>query len=133
MFLSMLQDEKKELFLDLAIHAVNSNKNFAEEQKAVIAQYCSEMDMENIRMETSKDLNTVLEQLLEVCTEGETRIIAFEALGLLLSDNTYDDMEKAFFQEITHKLKISDSLADQMLVLINDYNNVLDRICKAVL
>ena len=133
MFLSMLENEKKELFLDLAIHAVNANKNIAEEQKAVIAQYCSEMDMQNIRMETSKDLETVLEELLKVCTEGEKRIITFEALGLLLSDNTYDDMEKAFFQKITRKFGFRDALAEEMLVLLNDYNQVLDRICKAVL
>lgn len=45
MFLNELSNEEKNLFIDLCIYGAESNQIFADEEKAMINAYCTEMQI----------------------------------------------------------------------------------------
>ena len=45
MFLNQLSDKEKNAFISLSVQASKSNGVFAEEEKAMIQEYCKEMDI----------------------------------------------------------------------------------------
>lgn len=133
MFLSKLDQEKKELFFQLSIHAARSNNIFADEQKAMINEYCVEMGFTNKELETTMALDEVLERIKETSDEQEIRVIVFEILGLLLSDKRYDDLEKAFVDNLKSTFNLSEEVITEMINLLNEFDRVFVRICDAVL
>ena len=120
MYLNRLNNEQKELFIDLCIHASLSNNNFAAEQKGTINAYCKEMNLSDIRYETSKSLDEVLDRIIEISTKDEIRIIILEITALIISDDIYDEREKAFMDRLINKTGISKERLDEILTCLHE-------------
>ena len=119
MYLSKLSAEQKELFLDLSIHAANSDLKVTSEELDIIDEYCFEMRLEESRKEAKRDLDTVLHELKKITNEREQNMILIEICALLLGDGVYDTMEKDFVKKIQSIFEISDSKIERMLNSIN--------------
>ena len=131
MFLKRLSAEQKELFLDLCIHASTSNNNFTPDEKGKVIEYCEEMHIE-IRFDAQTSLAEASERLSEISTEQELRMIVLETAALLISDNTYDDDERNFFESLVKKLGMTKEDTDSVFEMLRDLSAVYQRIIDFV-
>ena len=131
MFLNRLSSEQKELFLDICIHASKSNDNFSEEEKLVIEQYCDEMHID-VRFDENNPADEAAAKLAELSTPTDQRIILLETASLLLSDNTYDEDERAFYESLAAKLGVSREQADSVIPMIGELTDLYGRINEFV-
>lgn len=134
MFLAKLNQEQKEMFLELSIYAARSNNVLSDVEKEFISQYCLEMGIEKSGFETKTNLEELLEKIKEKSSETELNMIFFEILGLILSDKVFDDMEKDFMDKLLSKFEISDEFLKKSIELINslsklyvEVNNLIDK------
>lgn len=120
MYLNKLNNEQKELFIDVCIHAAMSNQNFADAQKTLISEYFNEMNRSDVRYTADKDMETALSRLLEISSGTELRMIAIEIMALILSDQQFDEFEKEFMQNFVDKLHIDhEKIAEMHELLLN--------------
>lgn len=118
MFLNKLTSEQKELFLDLCIFLSNADGNFSDAEKLSIEQYCNEMNISDVRYETSNKFEDIVDLLCEKTSAIEKKIIVFEILALALADSEYSESEKKMVNTITSKFDISDTLREEMVTII---------------
>lgn len=133
MFLDKLSDEKKEMFLQLSIHAAMSNDDFAEEQKVVIESYCEELGMKDYKIELHSDLKTLLEEIKASSSKKEKHIIVFEIASVILSDYNYDTIEQEFMNSLNEILEIPEETLEKMIELINNLMEVYEGIAEVIL
>ncbi len=128
MYLNRLSTEQKELFLDLCIHAAMANNDFADEEKNVIDQYCAEMQISQPRYTSEKAVDVVVEELKELSTPQEMKMILLEITALMLSDDVYDVEEKAFMKAFLDRIGFNKKILDEMVVLLQETRSLYRRI-----
>lgn len=133
MFLGKLSKEKKEMFLQLSIHAALSNKDLAEKEKLMIHGYCEELGIEEYEIKVKTDLDKLLEDIKENSTEEEKNIIIFEIAALVMSDNEYDPLEQEFMNTLKDKLEVSNDKVERMFELIKKLMDVYKGITEVIL
>lgn len=132
MFLMMLNDDQKKLFLKLAVKAAEVNGVVEYEEKNMLKAFALEVKETPIYSADSST-SEILDDLKRISSPKEKRIITFEILGILFSDNEYDEEEKKFVSEIAESFDISRNQIDQMVKLINDYSDLYNKIVNTVL
>lgn len=132
MFLNLLDEVNKERFIKLCGCAIYADGIVADEEKELALVYCREMNVEQRVPDNSAILDDVLKELDEGATEREKNIIAFEILGMFLSDNDYAKEEEIMMQKIIEQLHIEREKFECMLSLLNIYNSVYEEICNVV-
>ena len=106
MYLGKLNDEQKNLFLDLCIHGANSNNDFADDEKEMVNAYCTEMQIP-VRYTEENDLDSCIDRLIKISSEEEIRAILIEITALILADDICDEQEEVFMQKFIKKTGIS--------------------------
>jgi len=132
MFLSRLNNEQKELFLELAMKAAEVNGIVELEEKNMLKCFAIEMNIAPI-YGTDKRVEDIVNRIVDISSEKELRIILFEILGIIVSDSVFDESEQAFVNWLFEKCNIEYALAEQMLVLLTDYLKVYQKIVHVVL
>lgn len=132
MFLHLLNNEQKELFLDLAIKAAEANGVVELEEKNLLKAFSIEMQIPS-RYKTEKTTDEILAQLSKISNEREKKILSFELIGILLADGTYDDKEKVFITQISEQSNIPIDEIEKMINVIDEYKAVYNKICDIVL
>ncbi len=128
MYLNRLNDEQKDLFIDLCIHAAYANEKFVDEEKELINAYCDEMHLSDVRYESRKTLDDVTDRLTEISSKTELRIILLEIGALMLSDNVYDEHEQAFMKELAHRSGLTDKGLEEMFDCLKGLTSLYARI-----
>lgn len=106
MYLGRLNDEQKNLFLDLCIHGANSNDDFADDEKEMVNAYCAEMQI-SVRYTEETDLDSCIDRLIQISSKEEIRAILIEITALILADDICDEQEEVFMQKFIIKAGIS--------------------------
>lgn len=127
MFLSELKDTQKELFLDLSIHLVKCDGDFADVERNTISQMCKEMEI-NERFTPVVNFDDALNQLTESATIREKRIILLEIGGVILADGVFSSEEKSAMKEISDLLKIDYFQCEKVIAMIQDLYEVYSKI-----
>jgi hypothetical protein len=129
MFLSELNSQdKKELFLQLAIHAAYANDVLASEEEIMLKQYCDEMSIQEYSLEKNTELPELLDKAKSVYSKREQRIVMFELLAVINSDSESDDKEKEFVKELREAFDVSEDTVEKMSGLIAGLMKVYDSI-----
>ena len=128
MYLSRLDHEQKELFLDLCIHASMSDNDFSDEEKAIIFQYCAEMQLPDIRYEANHSTDEVIEELVKISSPDELRIILMEITALVISDNACNQHEQRFMDKLVEKIGVSDKALSDLTNSLNELTSVYTKI-----
>lgn len=115
MYLNRLNEEQKDLFIDLCIHAALANDKFVDEEKELINVYCDEMNITSVRYEANRSLDEVVEKLIGISTKEELRIIILEITALMISDKVYDEAERKFMKDLSAKADLSEDKQNEML------------------
>lgn len=132
MFLNNLKANQKDLFLQLAIRAAEVNGIVSIEEKNMLKAFSIEMNIAPV-YKTEKNFEDIVEELNEISSECELRIVLFEILGILVSDSDFDEMEKKFISYIAGEFKIESATVDLMIKLLNDYASVYSNIVGVVM
>lgn len=133
MFLNQLNEDQKEMFLQLCYYAVMADGQFDQLEMETISRLCYEMMIPNHMPDTTEPLADVLETLQETCSPQEIRIIIFELMLLLRSDGTYNEAEQEFLDYVVSSIQLSyttfknlDDLTQKLVDLTADINKEIE-------
>ncbi len=120
MFLNQLSYQEKKMFLDLSIHIAKANDVLEAEEKALISEYCTEMQLPPIEMYETEPLETVA-SYFALADEHIKKIVVLEILGLACIDGTYDDVEEAAVKRFSDAIGVPADVYDTLFDAIKDY------------
>ena len=104
MYLNLLNEEAKEVFLDLCINLAESDNDFCQKEKNLIDQFCQEMNIKHRYMaKLSLDI------------------------GLVIADEVISDSESKILQQITEKFSISHIEMEKLIGLVNELYELYKR------
>ncbi len=127
MFLRTLNNEQKELFLDLALAAATANDVLEDAEKTLLAAYADEMSID-VNKASQMPVEEICRKLKTISNSKELNQISFEIVGMMISDNEYDDAEKAFISKMAEIFEIPMSRIDEMFNCVNAYSELIKRI-----
>ena len=84
MFLNSLSKKQKNLFMDLAIKAAEANGVVELAEKNMLKAYGIEMEITPF-YSSDCEIEMVLQEMKDISTESELKIVLFEILGILIS------------------------------------------------
>lgn len=119
MFLRPLNKEQKKLFLNLATVAASADNIIKESEKALLVAYADEMGI---------DVNEICVRLKEISSAKELNQIAFEIVGMMMSDNEYAENEKVFVNKMAAIFQIPNERIEEMFRCVQDYLALIKRI-----
>lgn len=128
MFLNVLKDQNKELFLELCLHLSNSDGVFADSEKEVLKAYCKEMEITEKTDFSMRPLENVVSILNNNANLVEKKIVIMELLALAYVDGIYDENEKEEMNIIISGLEFSENQVKEIIELLNKYINICDEI-----
>ena len=94
MFLPMLAEKQKYLFLEFAYAMAAADGNIAPEEERIMEAYMAEMELFIKERPARRALDDILADIHSTCDAQTRRIFIFEIIGLVLSDGVYDASEK---------------------------------------
>lgn len=133
MYLSVLSNEEKDIFLSVAYAVASADGNYSDMEKAIIAEYCREMQMEYKEITLSKFDETLLERINEISSEIVKKIIIFEIIGLTMIDKNYDDKEKELVKKILDIFEIDIRYSEKCEEVIREYISLQLKINQLVM
>lgn len=133
MYLPLLDDEHKKLFLELAFHMVMADGVFCDEEREMMNCYYAEMKCEPLNEKEIREINVVIQDMKIKMGEREKKIVVFEMLGLALSDDDYAVQEQEIIKKLIGNFGISQEFPDECQSLINEYLSIQKRLNKLIL
>ena len=127
MYLRPLNNEQKELFLDLALAAATANDVLEDAEKTLLAAYADEMSID-VNKASQMPVEEICRKLKNISNSKELNQISFEIVGMMISDDEYDDAEKAFISKMAEIFEIPMSRIDEMFNCVNAYSELIKRI-----
>lgn len=132
MFLNSLNNVQKRLFLNLAIKASEANGVIELAEKNMLKSFAIEMKIEPI-YKTDLETEDILREIVNISSETELKIVAFEILGIMISDSEFDNMEKIFVDNMFNKFAIPLDRKEEMLQVLGEYLAVFKKIESIIL
>lgn len=124
MFLNQLSNEEKNAFISLSVKISEANGVFDEVERAMIQEYCKEMEIPFFNKEKADSVDAIVE-VFKTATDHIKRIVILEALGLAYSDGQLDHEENNLMRSFAEKIGIEDNMYKEIGELLNKYNAVL--------
>ena len=133
MYLSLLNENEKIYFLGLAYNIATIDGNYSNEEKAMINGYCQEMQVE-FNEKTMINSNDFFITKINSSSDNKVkRIILFELIGLAMSDNNYDEIEKEMVLDLSNSFEIESSYLDKCEDALIKYITFQNKLNKLVL
>ena len=121
MFLSILNNEEKEDFLNLIINVAEIDGDFTESEKNQIGAYILEMGLNLKEKDEYNKSNEVLLEELSQSTNEVKKAIFVEVIALMLVDGMKDE-EKTLLTQMQNKFSFDNKFKDDA---INWYSEIL--------
>jgi tellurite resistance protein len=121
MFLSILNNEEKEDFLNLIINVAEIDGDFSEKEKNQIGAYVLEM---GLSLKEKNEYNKSNESLLNTLSQSSNEVkkaIFVEVIALMLVDGMKDE-EKVILEKMQNKFEFDESFKEKA---INWYSEIL--------
>ena len=132
MFLSLLKESNKELFLKLCVHAAMANGIVEDKEKEMIMAYCNELNITVVMPEINESMDSILVELSAKTDTVEKNIIILEVLGLVRADGIYDDKEKVFMERLVNGMNIEEGVLSKYNSLLEIYTVVCKELYAAI-
>ena len=115
MFLYDLNNEQKELFIDLAILAIESNGSIDDSEIEVLKRYCREMAVDFREKANNNDCDDVLRKLRDICSESTLKKISIEIIALMYADNNLAAEEEKMLGKLKDAFQFSTHLMGELI------------------
>ena len=132
MYLSMLSNEKKHLFLNLEIYMSKIDGEFTNAEKMIIDAHCMEMHIDNNNYEADMSQDEVLRNLQESLTDEERRIVFLELVATVMADDVYHEAEEKLINRFAELLEIDENGVNEAFSIIKDMKAVYERCAKYI-
>lgn len=131
MFLNQLSYQEKKMFLDLSVHVAKANDVLTAEEKAMISEYCTEMQLPPIELYETEPLETVT-SYFALADEHVKKIILLEIFGLVYSDGSFDKDETLLVKAFAEGIGVNKETYNNLHKAIKDYYAVCKELAEAV-
>ena len=131
MYLSMLSDTNKRLFLNLEIYLSKVDSDFSENERIIIDAHCIEMHIDNNNYEADMSQSEIFEGL-KALTKQESKIVFLELVGTIMADNVYHVEERALVNKLAEALKLEENDISLVFSIIADMKNVYERCAEYI-
>lgn len=118
MYLAVLSNDKKHLFLDLELYMSKVDGEFSEEEKQIIDTHCLEMRIDNNNYENEYSIDELFCTLKNSLTVQEAHIFFLELAATVLADNAYHVAEKKLLNQFASVLSIPENEVEEAILLI---------------
>ncbi len=115
MFLDNLSEEQKNLFIDLAVIAMEANGAVDDSETALLEKYCREMAIKYRDKVQNNDCDKILERLRAISDDATLKKITIEIITLLYIDNNLADEEDELLNKIQEKFQFSTHLMGELI------------------
>ncbi len=132
MYLSMLNNEKKHLFLNLEIYLSQIDGEFSDAEKKIIDAHCMEMHIDNNNYEVDLPQDEVLRNLQKSLTREECRIVFLELVATVMADDVYHEAEGKLINSLAELFEIDEYNVNEALSIIKDMKVVYERCAKFI-
>lgn len=132
MYLSMLSNEKKHLFLELETYMSKIDGDFSDEEKTIIDTHCMEMHIDNNNYECELPLDSVMSKISNECSKQEKHILFLELVATVLADNVYHESEKKLIDRLADILEISEEETNLVFTLIKNLKDAYEGFAKFI-
>ncbi len=132
MFLTLLNKDLQTKFLNLAFMAAQANGEFDDIEKDLIASMAAEMNIES-DVADSCDEEALLSDIVSCSSAAERKIMLFEIIAILHSDETLEDDETRFLYRVAAAFEVDDETVSQMITYVSDYKRLYVDICDLLL
>lgn len=119
MYLGLINDKCKSLFLGLAQKLVKADHVVDAAEKEMIDQYAFEMGIDVVV--PHKDFYSLLDDINQLASDQEKRIIVFELMGLAVADNVYAPEEQKMMSLVAQRFLISSEEMTRLAEMIKQY------------
>lgn len=133
MYLIVLNEKQKELFLELAYQLALIDNDFSEKEQVMLDSYCNEMRIGVPEVIHAGSIDRIIKTMRNECTTLEKKIMFFEILGLALVDGNYDDSERKIIEEIMKAFEIDESFAREGESILKEYIEIQNKMNALVL
>lgn len=131
MFLNQLSNEEKNAFISLSVKISEANGVFDEVERAMIQEYCKEMEIPFFNTEKADSIDAIVE-VFKNATDHVKRIVILEALGLAYSDGEVDYEEDNLMSSFVGEIGIEENVYKEIGELLNKYNVVLAELIERI-
>lgn len=131
MYLSMLSDTNKRLFLNLEIYLSKVDSDFSENERIIIDAHCMEMHIDNNNYEADMSQSEIFEGL-KALTKQESKIVFLELVGTIMADNVYHVEERALVNKLAEALKLEENDISLVFSIITDMKNIYERCAEYI-
>lgn len=121
MYLALLSEKEKEMFLGVAFHLVTADGNYSDEEKAVINGYCQEMQCIFDEKTMVKPIDLLIRDVKENSNNRIKKIFVFELIGLAMADGNYDEDERALINKLEVEFDIALGFSKNCEAVLKEY------------
>ena len=132
MYLDVLNDKEKELFLSFAYNLSAADKDFSPEERILISACCREMGIEFDMGKINLSIDETIDAINKNCSQQVKKVIIFEAIRLAVVDSEYDDDERKIIHRAVDTFGLDAAYHDKCENVLNDYFSLLDKITEIV-
>lgn len=128
MFLHLIAEKNKHSFLALTKALCHADGHFTDDERAMVEQYCKEMEIANDSAEAVSDPKELMQKLADASNAREKKIIVFELLGLAYVDKDFSEDERRFVEELRTVFTMDTDYIQRAEELICSYLDVQGRV-----
>ena len=132
MFLSYLNDEAKELFMDVALNVAAINQEITEDEKKTLDLYYQELGIEHRGYKARQNEYDTVQKLSKTTNLVEKKIVVFECVAIAYADGVIDMAENQYLKDMCDAFDMSTEILEAMKNLIVELVDVHTRIYNIV-
>ena len=133
MYLSLLNEDNKELFLDFILLIAKVDNDFSDDEKGVINSYCKEMGISYRDEESCDSVETLINLIDESTNINEKKIFIFEAIGLAMADGEFDGDERKIILLASYVFALDEGFVNECETMLVQYYEFQNKVNQLVL
>ena len=134
MYLEFLDQQQRELCIELAINLASTDGVFSQKERLLIEGYCADAGMTyNFNQKEVLPLQAIIENLLIITGTTERKIIVFEMIRLATVDNVFHENERDLINDVALQFEIDESYVQECQEVIEAQIALEERINHLVL
>lgn len=124
MFLNLLNNEEKRIFLKLAIAVVQADGKLEESEKQYIAEYAREAGLSDYDLDTKFEPLPLAKKIGSDSAESVKRIFLLELTACAKADGNFAETEKSLINSFVKAFGLSDESLQKCNQLIEEYTKI---------
>lgn len=132
MYLALLNEKEKELFLGLAYNLAYIDGNYSDKEQKLINEYCQEMQIQFDAEKMVKPVVDIISAINEMSNDRIKKIFLLELIGLAMIDGNYDDSEKKIVYKVGKEFDLEMDFVSRCENVLSEYISFQERMNQLI-